>query len=304
MTLVDLVTLVAGVALGFAAITSLPGWGFIPPFWVLVVIGVSRFFLWMTMAFSVVAMGRVAAYRRMPRAAEWLAIVVSASALATRPEFNVDMWVNAIFATFPGSATRLDFDGWRWVVAGLAGLAGLAVLAVVRLGRDAFPTWLKTLLLASVALLALAGPLWTFGFLGDDLVSPSGGFGGGDLAILHRQLCVLFGHFPTGLFFGLPATAAVLDRVSRRRWAWGEWAGVVSSTLVGLSLGMLNQGGFPRTSPPGMAEWAFILAWLVAIAFTSGFIVRKCSPAWRRWIEGPIDHDLSSSGPESAASTR
>ncbi len=131
MTLVDLVTLVAGVAVGYAAITGLPGGFFVPPGWVLVLLAVERCFLWAAMAVTVVTLGRVAAYRRMPRPAEWLALSVSASALAGRPEFNVDMWVNVIFANVPGSADRLGFNGWRWIVAGLAGLAVLATMAVL-----------------------------------------------------------------------------------------------------------------------------------------------------------------------------
>jgi hypothetical protein len=304
MTMVDLVTLVAGVALGYAAIASQPGLAFMPPAWVLAVIAISNVFFWMAAASSFVALGRVTAYRRMPRPAEWLAILISVAGLTGRPEFNVDGWVNECFAVFPAWKDRLDFDGWRWLVAGLAGLASLATIGAVRLGRRAFPPWLKTLLLAWSALIAYAGPLWVFGFLGDDLVSPSRGFGVGDLAIFHRQACGLFGQFPTGVFFGIPAMGALLDRLVGRRWSWVEWSAAAATPKFIFAPLMLYPWEFATISPAWLAERALLLTWLVAIALTSRWISIRFGPPWRQWIVGPADQDRSDTESISEASTR
>jgi hypothetical protein len=285
MALGDLVALVAGVAFAFAAIPSesIGGFFVVPPFWLAVVFLAGRIGQGLTMIAATLAVGRVVSYRRMPRAAEWLAIVVTAGTLAARPEFNIDGWVNLKLQLAPFVAPGLDFDGLRWLMAGLF-LLPIAILGgAFHLGRGFLHCWVKTLLLGGMAVLAVAGPLWVFGFLGDDLVSPREGFGAGDLAILHRQVCVLFGFFPTGVFFGVPAVATLLERLSSRAWSWVEWAGAATSASVALTQAMLFRGEFVDVSPAWAAERALVLVWLILIRF---------GDRWRRWTDG---QDRSSS---------
>ncbi len=293
MTLVDLVALVAGVAAGFAVLKALPELPFIPPGWVLLVLAVSNFLQWATIACAVVALGRVASYRRMPRSAEWLAIVVSLFTVSRLQVFNFDLWVNVLLTMSPVGLDRIDFDGWRWLVATFASLLALVMLGLLRLARNVTPTWLKTLVLAWVYLLCLTGPLAVFGFLGDDLVSPSDGFGPGDLAILHRQLCILFGFFPIGLFFGVPALAVLIERMRRRHWSWSEWAAASSSILVGLTSMLFYRWEINRFSLGWIGERFLVLGWVIVVALVSRLILIRVGPAWNVWFGDISGQDRS-----------
>ncbi len=295
MTLVDLGWLVAGVAFGLAAASSMPGLPFLPPPAMIILLGLSGLGNLIAVAASTVALGRAATYRRMPRSAEWLAILVAMAGLAGRPELNVDHLVNLLFAAFPSWVDRLDFDGWRWLVGWIFTLAIVSGLAVLRAGRPWFPPWAKSLILAGLALLALAGPLWVFGFLGDDLVSPAGGFGGGTGSTLHRLACGLFGHFPTGLLFGPPAIAALGERIGRRPWSWVEWTSLAGAGLVGPAMVMLYQGEFPDPSAGWVLERLLILGWFMAVTLTSRFMLIRFGPAWRGWLEGPAARQVPTS---------
>ena len=288
MTLGDLVALVAGVAFAFAAIPSDSMGRFLvfPPFWLAVVYLAGRLIQGLTMIAATLAVGRVAAFRRMPRAAEWLAIVVTASTLAGLPELNVDWWVNLAYQHSSFAARVLDFDGLRWLMASLAILAIAGGGVIFHAGRHVLPCWLKTLILGGMAVLAFSGPLWVFGFLGDDLVSPREGFGRGDLAILHHQACALFGYFPIGVFVGIPTVATLLERLSGRAWIWVEWAGAATSATVALTLAMLSRGEFADVSPAWAAERALALGWLVLVLLASRWILIRQGDRWKRWTEG------------------
>ena len=297
MTVVDLAWLVAGSGLGLAAVAKAPGLAFIPTPQVMLALAVGHLGEFAAFAASAMAFGRVARYHRMPKAAEWLSVLVAMATLAMQPGLNVDHLVNVLMATWPGQAVSLDFDGLRWLVGGLFSLAIIGGLGVLRLGRRRFARWAKTLVLAGLALLTLAGPLWVFGFLGDDLVTPGSGFGRGTGPILHRQACVLFGFFPIGLFFGVPAVEALGERIARRPWSWVEWSSLAGPGVVGVSMAMLARGEFSPPSIGWILERSLLLAWFLAVALTSRWILIRFGPTCDRWVEGPPRQVPSSPDP-------
>jgi hypothetical protein len=298
MTLVDLVALTVGVGLCFAPRVYLVRECifYVPPLWERVIYQSLRFSEGMTIAIAVVALGRGSSYCRMPRPAEWLVIVSSMSVLMDRrPEFNFPVWGSQLFVSPSWSGDRLEFMHWSWVVADLACVAILVTFLVVQLGQRVLAHWLKTLLLAWMALLALNGPLWVFENLGGDLISPREGFNTGALSMLHWRASRLFGLFPTGVFFGVPAVAALLDRIAGKRWSWVEWVGVIASTMVACLPMMIYRSEYDRSSTYWLAERTLTPTWLLVVTITSWLIVAKLGPPWQRWIEGQTDQDRSSS---------
>ena len=304
MTLVDLMALVAGVGTSFALVASLPGSNVIRSPLDQLVYSVIRLFQGMSLALSAVALARVAAYRRMPTPAEWLGILVGTSLLTDLPEFRVDSWIYAYRWAFP-SLDPLSYTGVRWVGAGLFSAGILIGLGFLRLGRQLLPTWLRTIVLAWMALLGMAGPLWVFGQHGADWFSPPGGFGPGTASTLYRGACGLAAHLPMGLLFGVPALASLNQRISCRKWIWTEWANLSCSTMTGFAFMMLYRGEFRFPSPAWLAERLLVLAWFLAVALLSRLILMRFLEDWGRRIGWPADQDLSPPpGPGSASRTR
>jgi hypothetical protein len=309
MTMGDVVLLVAGVAVSVA----FTGGEWVNPFHrspdVELARDLTRFFQGMSLAVSVVALGRVGLYRRMPSATEWLGILVGGSLFGEWSWLDLDRWICAfqlrklscfcvheygIFLLIVADLSNPWGIGKRWRVAGLFTVVIAIGLGLFRIGRRRFPTWLKTVLLAWLAVLTMTGPLWVFSVHGADLISPSGGFGPGVGSILHRGACLLVAALPMGLFFGLPAVASLRERIGGRRWTWVEWTAAGSSTLTGF-VGVLSyRGEFRTPSLAWLAERLMVLAWLAIVAVLSRWILIRFGPPWRRWIEGPMDHDRSS----------
>ena len=299
MTLVDGLALVAGFAMAFVAIEG-PKIG--PPFGVTP--GMMLFFVVMmflgraTLAIAVVAVARVATYRRMPRPAEWLALLVAALFLAVSPEFQVDEWVNRALAAFGLTVEGpLSFSGWRWTIAGLESMVILVGLRILCGPGRRFAPWAKTLGLAGVAMLSLVGPFPVLGLEGPNLISPSAGFGPGELSILHREACSLAAQVPIGVFFGIPAIASLAGA----RWSgrsdpksWVEWASLVLVATIFLCRSLAYRFEFNLISPWWPAERGLLLAWFVLVALVSRLIVVRFGPAWRRWADRAADQERAS----------
>ena len=111
---------------------------------------------------------------------------------------------------------RFSIVSLRWIRGALFLVGVLIGLGLFGLGRKLCPTWLKTIFLAWLALLALSGPLWEFSWLGADLFSPSEGFWPNPTSTLHREACLLMACWPIGLYFGVPVVGA---------WSSGSPAG-------------------------------------------------------------------------------
>jgi hypothetical protein len=221
----------------------------------------------------------------MPRPSEWLAILVTASMLASRQELNVDGFVNDLYASFPGlDRSAIDFGGWRWVIAGLETGLIAAGLASLRLARRRLPAWAKALVLAGLATLAISGPLTVFGLQGAGLISPAARFGPGIGSILLRKALWLTAQLPLGLLFGIPAVGALAEKIAGRPWSWTEWAGASLSLTLGVIALIFDRVEFPIPSPGWLAEVAMSFVWLVAVLLLSRSIAVRLGVGWRRWI--------------------
>ena len=291
MTLVDAMALVLGVALAFVAIPGRSFFMHMPAVWVLAYFGLVDLIRGLSLALSAVVLGRLARYRRMPRPSEWLSILVTASMLAGRQELNVDGFVNRLYASFPGLArSPIDFGGWRWAIAGVELVFLVVGLAASRLLRDRLAPWSKALGLAGLATLAISGPLAVFGLQGADLVTPSGGFGPGMGPILLRKSFWLLAQLPMGLLFGVPAVAALAERVEGRPWGWTEWVGASLALILGTITVIFDRNEFPIPSGGWIAEHAMTLAWLVVAFLLARMLVFRVGPGWfGETMSGPLD---------------
>ncbi len=302
MTPVDAMALVAGVALAFSFRPGVNPYA-VPPPWVMFVIVLSWIFWIMTAAVSAVVAGRLIRYRRGPRPAEWLAILTTFyGILVMGPGIPVDRAINLLPSGFLASVATMA--AWRWLVAGLALALIAAGLGLLRAGRAILPGWLKGAGLAAVAFLALAGPIEVVRLHGPDLLAPSDGFGPGGLAMLHWLTCQLIAGIPLGLFFGVPAIAALMERVRRDRWRWDEWAGVILPILVALPMAALYPGNFPTLSAEWTAERALLGGWFLGVGLLSRLVVVKLGPAWSGWLGDQAGESGSTSSEASPARTR
>ena len=290
MTLVDAMTLVLGVALAFVATPGRMFFLHMPAVWILAFFGLIDLTRGLLLAVSLVVLARVAMYRRMPRPSEWLAILVTASMVAERPELNVDGLVNRLYAAFPGlNGSTFDFGKCRWLIAGVELLVVLAGLLAIRLVRRRFPTWSKILALTGLATLTISGPFAVFGLQGADLISPSEGFGPGFGPILLRKAYWLAAQVPLGLLFGIPAFQALAERIGGRRWAWTEWGGASLSLAIGVILLVFDRNEFPIPSWGWIIELSMTLSWIFIVFLLSQVIVNRLGLTWRRWIGDPDD---------------
>ncbi len=263
MTLVDAMALVLGVALAFAATPGRTFFLQVPAVWVLAFFGLIQITEGFALALSIVILGRLVRFRRIPRPAEWLAILVAGSMLAGRPEWNVDGYVNWLYARFPTTRdSKIDFGGWRWVIAGGELAILLTGLGALRLARRRLSAWSKSLALFGLSILAISGPLAVCGLQGADLLTPSEGFGPGVGPILLRKACWLAAQIPVGLLFGIPAFETLAERIGGRRWSWTDWAGASLSLTMGLISLILDRNEFPIPSWGWLTEVAMVLAWL------------------------------------------
>jgi hypothetical protein len=304
MTMGDVLVLVAGVAAAYVVV----GTPLVNPFDRThngrLVFEVIRFLQGTSLAVTSVALARVGLYRRMPSAAEWLGILVGCTLLGEWSWLDVDEWIYAYQRTLAVWLSPSDFTGARWFVAGVFSAKIAIGLGLLRLGRRLFPTWIKTILLSSLALLAMSVPLRVLSLHGADSISPSGGLGPGILPFLYQGICMLIAFIPMGLLFGLPAVAAIRQRILGRRWNWVEWAAAGTSALALLALVIATPTGLNPTSPEGLGLRFLVIVGLGVIGFISNLILNHVSEPWCLWTEGPAAPDQSSPESDSAASTR
>ena len=288
MTLVDLMALVAGVGASYALVANFAVPTVNRTRLDLLVFTVLWFLEALSLAFSTVALVRVGTYQRMPTSAEWLGLLVGLLLLTNLRAFRIDDWIHSFRWAFQ-FLDPISYTGLHWIGAGLLSAGSLVGLGLVWLGRRSFPTWLKTILLALVALQGMAGPLWVVGFHGADWLTPAGGFGPGTASTLYRGACLLAANLPMGLLFGVPAIASLNERFSGRRWSWIEWAVLSISMLTGFIFMMTYRWEFRVFSLAWLAERLLVLAWFAVIAFLSRWILIRSRAGVRRWIGVPAD---------------
>src|SRR4051812_18027293 len=193
MTPVDVMALVAGAAIGltssFRGRAIVGGFPYVVPEpWVMLVFLLAWVF-WMGAASTSVVVGaRLVRYRRFPRPAEWLAILLT---LIGHQAMAPMQPIDTLTGSLPfGMMGALDtFAGWRWTTAGLAAGVVALGLGLLHLLRRRLPPWAMTAGLVAIAYLTLAGPISTIGTDGALLLGPSGGFGPGRLSMLHWFAC-------------------------------------------------------------------------------------------------------------------
>jgi hypothetical protein len=307
MTMIDAMCLAAGVALALAL--SFRGGpivgGFpyaVPAPQVMLVLFVAWVFWVGAASTSLVVAARLACYRRFPRPAEWLAILMALlGQQAIGPEQPIDMLTRLLPFGMMGAMDT--FASWRWTTAGLAAAIVGSGLGLLRLLRDLLPPWARTAWLVALAYLTLAGPIYTIGSEGALLLGPSGGFGPGRLSMLHWFACELVATTPLGLILGVPVMATLIERVRRVRWRWTEWACMIVCLMIALALSPLYHGNFPYPSIGWAAERGLLGAWFIGVGILSWFILNRFLPIGARWLLGQTEEPGSTPIDSSPAST-
>jgi hypothetical protein len=307
MTMIDAMALAVGVALAlspsFRDGPTVGGFPYVvlPPHVTLILFVVWVFWVGAAST-SIVVAARLARYRRFPRPAEWLAILMSLMGQqATGPLQPIDVLTRMLPFGMVGALDT--FSSWRWTTAGLATAVVALGLGLLRLFRRFLPPWARTAWLVVLAYLALAGPIYTIGSYGVDSLAPSSALGPGRLAIFQRLACQLVATTPLALMIGIPAVATLIERVRRVRWRWTEWACTSATILIALSLSTLYLGNSPFPSSGWAAEWGLVGAWLVGVGILSWAILDRLGPAWSRWLGDQAEEPGSTPIESSPAST-
>jgi hypothetical protein len=320
MTLIDLMALVAGMAVGFtlvSAVMAMPR-----PMRVVQVGGGAALFhtlssrpttpllLNLAMGAAAVVLSRLARTGDVPRPAEWLAILLALSLVemafprpqldSERPEGEtvaVDFYGKGVpnylyVYDYTRGSLRGVLGGVAAVVVGVA--LGLVAL-VAALGPRLTPAF-RAILLALAALLVLWGPCrWVeMVFPAETRFSFFPTKPPGDFPLRSRwsfdvgnEARAALGRWPRGLLFAIPVVALVGDLWRKGLWRrWTEWVGMVVALILG---GQWLAGELVYRPAPGLDVMGPAVAgWLVAIGFPAWLIVRFGGPAWERRVGSPL----------------
>jgi hypothetical protein len=282
MTVLDLFVLIAG----FGIALSLPSLFSFDPRYLTNALAVILSILWlllcMAIAVSVVAVARQAIYRRPARPAEWLAILLTVNMLNMALP-NLD---TAVSKFFDPQWQAGDFSQCRWIAAGVATLVALPIFVEVVLMRRVLPPWAKTIGVATCGLILVWGPMtvislqvprWFPAWHREAPLTLS--------SWLYGMACRYIASVPWGLLFGIPATAALLDRrqAGVRRWSWVEWvAGGIAVTMAMYSLTFLYVLREETPADGLHAERIVVPIWIVVVWWLSRMIVRRFGAGWNR----------------------
>jgi len=280
MTIADMLAVVAGVGI---AITIRPIAGYVPypqiPVWYLIVVASLWWFpLVLALATSLAVLLRQVNYNRMAHPAEWVAILLGLLVLKTAMP-SLDYVVNDGFGS---EWLSTAFGLCRWIVSGAGMIVLLAGFVALGVLRRVLPRWLKTLVLATMALAMLWGPIDVFAREAPSFAPSWTGLRTKWFFWVYVESRQYAARLPLGLLFGVPATAAIIQR---KRWVWTEWIGVgVGSILILLWLVFLYV--LRSESPPDdlNAERIVVPVWLLASWWTSRFVVKRFGDGWNRWL--------------------
>ena len=221
--------------------------------------------LWMmqglAFAISAVVLTRTAQFRRQPRSAEWLALLVS-------------VWFLSATLPPPDEFITQDFTVWRWITAGLALVVSVAalLLAVHKTHAGA----IRTLLVCLAALTWMWGPCAVLKLEFTDLFPWLDRLGDGWTFWLVLSALRFVAALPLAMLFGLPVVATIL---ARRRdhfqsLMWTEWLSMLCVTVIGttfLLLAVLHDSDWQSTS--GMAERIVGVLGIASVAVVVALVV-------------------------------
>ncbi len=272
ITLADLSTLVAGFAFAFSLprlhhLADRVSIGNVPmPGWVVCLFAIREIAMKGGLILAPVIVARRARYGELPRAADWLAILVGLPLL--HEVVRQCQWMNRLarwylvdfrsslgypvsflpderfpsrgvsvgnricygYEGFPADFTPGDeFRLWGW----FATILLLGISTALVLGWKRIPDWAKTLLLSVAAFTWLAGVTY---LLTPGLVRASQAISGwiSVPSSVVVQVALALATVPEGLLFGMPVVVVLLDlrRGANRRWCWTEGVGATTAFLA------------------------------------------------------------------------
>jgi len=286
MTIADMLAVVAGVGIAITCPLS-PLASYLPyaqiPVLSLIIVASIWFSLALALATSLAVVLRQVNYRRMAYPAEWVAILLGLTML--KPALpNLDNVVNQAFRS---DWLSTSFGLCRWIVSGAGMIVFLAGFVVLGVLRRVLPHWLKTLVLATMALAMLWGPIDVFSREAPPYAPSWTGLRPKWVYWVYVESRQYAARLPLGLLFGVPVTAAMVQWRGRgsRRWVWTEWIGVGVGSILGL-LWLVFLYLLRSESPPdGLnAERIVVPVWLVAIWSSSRFVVKHFGDDWNCWL--------------------
>lgn len=199
LTLTDMLGIVFGFAVGFAMPFA---FRFGPiglvgaqlPLWFIALLGTLWTMQGLAFAISAVVVTRTAQFRRQPRSAEWLALLVS-------------VWYLSANLPPPDEFITRDFTVWRWITAGLALFVSVAALLFAV--RKAHASAIRTLLLCFAALTLMWGPCAVLQLEFTDLFPWLDRLGDGWTFWLVLSALRFLSALPLAMLFGLPVVATI-----------------------------------------------------------------------------------------------
>ena len=277
MTLSDLLTLIAGVAIAL----KLPSPFSWPPTMQMPAIIAGAFMicgvaLMAAAGVMLVTLRRQWAYKRVVHPAEWLAILMVATWISEVWPFRTDDVVNMHFGA---TWTSASYSGRRWLVGAAALAIVLNLAGITALARRFLASWIVTLLLAAAAVAWLWGPVVVFS---QEVSFPAGPWTDTRSLTfwLYRSVWDFARSLLSWILFGVPAMAALIERrTGQRRWVWTEWTSVVTA-LVPVTVGLVFFYMLYSESPSeGLTAQRIVLPiWIGVVAALSWLIVW----AWAR----------------------
>ena len=213
MTLVDVMAMVVGVAVGLTVVEnqdvySMTGYLAMLPDRVEVLAERLVGWIWVgSLTMVVVSLGRVVRHRRRPREAEWLAMILAiAYAFGSERIWLPADWLN--YRLWHSPENSVDWFGERWAVAALAGLIALGFLGVIRLLRRRLPPWATTVGLCLAMTLIFWGPIHVITLEGASFLVRTQGKVQNFFA---WSVADWFVSVPLGLCLGIPIVGAIAD---------------------------------------------------------------------------------------------
>jgi hypothetical protein len=275
LTLADML----GIVFGFAVCFAMPfPFRFGPigpvapplPLWFIALLGALWTMQGLAFAISTVVVTRTAMFRRQPRAAEWLALLVS-------------MWFLSSTLPHPDEFITRDFTAWRWIIGGLALVVSFAVLLDVRKTQAGAS---RTLLVCLAALTLMWGPCAVLQLEFTDLFPWLDRLGDGWTFWLVLSALRFVAALPMAMLFGIPVVATIQARRRDRfqSLAWTEWLSMLCLTFIGttlLMLAIMHDSDWQSTS--WISERIVGVLGLASVATLSRMALSYCS-RYLQWV--------------------
>jgi hypothetical protein len=290
-SLVDLMVVIAGIALGCALEPISPGWRLVVEMndvarWQFTSLHETARHPILVIAFSTAAAIVVRRFRYggMPRPGECPALVLAASLLSgvvLRWAYEVAMPRGTLMGVGapPAEPPTWRPDRWLWGVSW--SVAGLIILASLVTLRRVLPPWAKTIAITALAGMLLCGPIHVYvkQCHGDfpRLLTPAPHSPAEIWSYQIRYSLWLDGsRWPDLLLFGVPTVGALLNlrRKRRPRWTWTEWAGLALVMAVAACWWLDRANPGDAGNPARMANVAVRGAMLVSLGIASWVAIR------------------------------